>query len=1054
MWKSFFVVLALVAVQQGSTAQQQATNTIDPSIYAGMTWRSIGPDRGGRSIAVAGSAARPNEYFFGAVGGGVWKSDDYGNTWTPVSDTFFRTSSVGALAVAPSNPDVVYAGMGESCFRGNILQGDGIYKSVDAGKTWTHSGLENTQTVSKIRVHPNNPDLVYAAVLGHAYGPNPERGVFRSKDGSKTWERVLFRDEQTGAIDLSIDMKNPDVLYAALWQVYRTPHSMESGGPGSGLFKSTDGGTTWTEITKNPGLPTGLWGKTGVSVSGADSNRVYAIVENEAAGGVYISDDAGATWQAGDQDRKLRQRAFYYTHITADPVIKDRVYVLNVQFWRSDDGGKTFPTQIRPPHGDNHDLWIAPDDSNRMVQGNDGGGNVSVNAGRTWTGQGYATSQFYNVFLTKHVPYHVCGAQQDNSTACVGSESQPGAGEGSLPPIFYSPGGGESGYIASDPNDPDVFYAGSYGGLMTRLDRSTDQRRVVTVYPNNPMGHSSKDIRERFQWTYPIVFSPVNPKVLYTSSQHVFRTTNGGQSWEKISPDLTRADAETMGPSGGPITKDQTGVETYATVFTIAPSHQDENTVWTGSDDGYVHITRDGGKNWTKVTPPDLPDFARISLIEASPHANGVAYLVANRYQRADRAPYVYKTADFGQTWTKIVNGLPGNDFPRAIREDIKRKGLLFLGMENGMYISFDDGANWQSLRLNLPVTPVHGIAVNDRDLVIGTHGRAFYVLDDIGVLRQANPQLTTSTLHIFEPNTALRGLDENVAFDYYLGSEAPEVKIEILDGSGTALRSFTGTPKDKEPEPQRGGGFFGFRQPHVSVKKGMNRFTWDLRQEGSVVFPGMIMWAAQPQRGPSSPPGTYAVRITAHGQTQTRNFSVGLDPRLKAQGVTEAHLHEQYKLSVQVRDAVTAANNAVIQIRSIRQQVEDRIAKVPERRRAEIKALADQMMTPLTAVEEEVYQVQNQSSQDPLNYPIKLNNKIAALAGVIESAESQPTNQSYEVFKELNAALDKLLGQKDDVLKRELQRVNAAIKREKLAPIDPAVKPPAPTKPTSSTRQ
>jgi photosystem II stability/assembly factor-like uncharacterized protein len=1054
MWKSFFVVLALVAVQQGSTAQQQATNTIDPSIYAGMTWRSIGPDRGGRSIAVAGSAARPNEYFFGAVGGGVWKSDDYGNTWTPVSDKFFRTSSVGALAVAPSNPDVVYAGMGESCFRGNILQGDGIYKSVDAGKTWTHSGLENTQTVSKIRVHPTNPDLVYAAVLGHAYGPNPERGVFRSKDGSKTWERVLFRDEQTGAIDLSIDMKNPDVLYAALWQVYRTPHSMESGGPGSGLFKSTDGGTTWTEITKNPGLPTGLWGKTGVSVSGADSNRVYAIVENEAAGGVYISDDAGATWQAGDQDRKLRQRAFYYTHITADPVIKDRVYVLNVQFWRSDDGGKTFPTQIRPPHGDNHDLWIAPDDSNRMVQGNDGGGNVSVNAGRTWTGQGYATSQFYNVFLTKHVPYHVCGAQQDNSTACVGSESQPGAGEGSLPPIFYSPGGGESGYIASDPNDPDVFYAGSYGGLMTRLDRSTDQRRVVTVYPNNPMGHSSKDIRERFQWTYPIVFSPVNPKVLYTSSQHVFRTTNGGQSWEKISPDLTRADAETMGPSGGPITKDQTGVETYATVFTIAPSHQDENTVWTGSDDGYVHITRDGGKNWTKVTPPDLPDFARISLIEASPHANGVAYLVANRYQRADRAPYVYKTADFGQTWTKIVNGLPGNDFPRAIREDIKRKGLLFLGMENGMYISFDDGANWQSLRLNLPVTPVHGIAVNDRDLVIGTHGRAFYVLDDIGVLRQANPQLTTSTLHIFEPNTALRGLDENVAFDYYLGSEAPEVKIEILDGSGTALRSFTGTPKDKEPEPQRGGGFFGFRQPHVSVKKGMNRFTWDLRQEGSVVFPGMIMWAAQPQRGPSSPPGTYAVRITAHGQTQTRNFSVGLDPRLKAQGVTEAHLHEQYKLSVQVRDAVTAANNAVIQIRSIRQQVEDRIAKVPERRRAEIKALADQMMTPLTAVEEEVYQVQNQSSQDPLNYPIKLNNKIAALAGVIESAESQPTNQSYEVFKELNAALDKLLGQKDDVLKRELQRVNAAIKREKLAPIDPAVKPPAPTKPTSSTRQ
>ncbi len=1050
---SALIAFALTVASARPAVEAQQTSTIDPSIYAGMKWRSIGPDRGGRSIAVAGSAARPNEYFFGAVGGGVFKSDDYGNTWTPVSDTFFKTSSVGALAVAPSNPDVVYAGMGESCFRGNILQGDGIYKSTDAGKTWTHMGLENTETVSKIRVHPANPDLVYAAVLGHAYGPNPERGVFRSRDGGKTWQQVLFRNNETGAIDLSIDPKNPDVLYAALWQVYRTPHSMESGGPGSGLFKSTDGGSNWQEITRNPGLPGGLWGRSGISVSGADGNRVYAIIENE-NGGVYVSDDAGATWKAGDQDRKLRQRAFYYTHITADPVIKDRVYVLNVQFWRSDDAGKTFPTQIRPPHGDNHDLWIAPNDSNRMVQGNDGGGNVSVNAGRTWTGQGYPTAQFYNVFLTKHVPYHVCGAQQDNSTACVGSETQSGAGEGSLPPIFYSPGGGESGYIASDPNNPDVFYAGSYGGLMTRLDRSTDQRRVVTVYPSNPMGHSSEDIKERFQWTYPIVFSPVNAKVLYTSSQHVFRTVNGGQSWEKISPDLTRADPATMGPSGGPITKDQTGVETYATVFTIAPSHQDENTIWTGSDDGYVHITRDGGKNWTKVTPPDLPDFARISLIEASPHADGVAYLVANRYQRADRKPYVYKTSDYGKTWTKIVNGLPGNDFPRAIREDIKRKGMLFLGMENGMYISFDDGANWQSLRLNLPVTPVHGIAVNDRDLVIGTHGRAFYVLDDIGVLRQATPQLTTSTLHIFEPNTPLRGFDENVAFDYYLGSDTNEVKIEILDGAGKVLRSFTGTPNDKDPEPGDGGGFFGFRQPRVGVKKGMNRFAWDMRQEGAAVFPGMIMWAAQPQRGPASPPGNYAVRISANGQTQTRNFAIGLDPRLKAQGITEADLHEQYKLSVQVRDAVSAANNAVVQIRSIRQQVEDRIAKVPERRRAEIKALADQMMKPLTAVEEEVYQVRNRSSQDPLNYPIKLNNKIAALAGVIESAESKPTDQSYEVFKELNAALDKLLAQRDDVLKRELQRVNAAIKREKLAPIDPAAKPPAPpAKPNPSSQ-
>jgi photosystem II stability/assembly factor-like uncharacterized protein len=1037
--------IVLTAIVARAALDAQPGGTIDPSIYAGMKWRSIGPHSGGRSIAVAGSAARPNEYFFGAVGGGVWKSDDYGNTWTPVSDNFFKTSSVGAIAVAPSNPDVVYAGMGESCFRGNILQGDGIYKSTDAGKAWTQVGLENTETVSRIRVHPTNPDVVYAAVLGHAYGPNPERGVFRSKDGGKNWERVLFRNEETGAIDLSIDPKNPDVLYAALWQVYRTPHSMESGGPGSGLFKSTDGGSNWTEITRNPGLPNGLWGKSGISVSGVDGNRVYAIVENE-NGGVYVSDDAGATWKAGDQDRKLRQRAFYYTHIAADPVLKDRVYVLNVQFWRSDDAGKTFPTQIRPPHGDNHDLWIAPNDSNRMIEGNDGGANVSVNAGRTWTGLGFATSQFYNVFLTKHVPYHVCGAQQDNSTACVGSEANPGAGEGSLPPIFYSPGGGESGYIASDPMNPDIFFAGSYGGLMTRLDRSTDQRRIVTIYPSNPMGHSSQDIKERFQWTYPIVYSPVDPKILYASSQHLFMTTNGGQSWTKISPDLTRADPATMGPSGGPITKDQTGVETYATIFTIAPSHQDVNTIWTGSDDGYVHVTRDGGKNWAKVTPPDLPEFVRISLIEASPHRNGVAYVVGNRYQRADRKPYAYKTEDFGKTWTKIVNGLPANDFPRAIREDIKRRGLLYLGMENGLYVSFDDGATWQSLRLNLPVTPVHGIAVHERDLVIGTHGRGFYILDDIGVLRQATPQLTSRPLHLFEVQNPLRGFDRNVAFDYYLGKDADEVKVEILDAGGNVLRSFTGTPKDKEPERNDEDAFFGGGPPpRVGVKQGMNRFTWDMRQEGSVVFPGMIMWAARPQRGPASPPGEYIVRVSALAENATRKFRIGLDPRLAKQGVTEADLQEQYKLSVQVRDRVSEANNAVIQIRSIREQIGERLAKVPERRRKEIQALADGLMKPLTAVEEEVYQVRNRSSQDPLNYPIKLNNKVAALSGVIESADNKPTDQTYGVFKELSALLDKQLAQRDATLKSELQRLNAALKREKLAPIDAAKKPTPP---------
>jgi photosystem II stability/assembly factor-like uncharacterized protein len=1053
-WCVGMVALLSLLLWRGpaQTLTAQATNTVDPSLYSGMTWRSIGPNRGGRSIAAAGSTARPNEYYFGATGGGVWKSTDFGMNWTAVSDKFFETSSVGAIAIAPSNPDIVYAGMGESAFRGNIIQGDGVYKTTDAGKTWTHVGLETTQIISKIRVHPTNPDIVYAAALGHAYDPNPDRGVFRSKDGGKTWEKVLFRSDKAGAVDLSMDPKNPDVLYAGFWEVYRTPWSMESGGEGGGFFKTTDGGATWTELTKNPGLPKGLWGKVGISVSGADSNRVYAIVEHD-DGGVYVSDDAGATWTHANDNRNLRQRAFYYSHIFADPVDKDTVYVENVQFFKSTDGGKTFPTQLRPPHGDNHDLWIAPNDNKRMIQANDGGANVSVNGGQTWSDQDIPTGQFYNVFTTKHVPYQICGAQQDNTTACISSRAEQ-AGEGSLPTMFYDVGGGESGYIAPDPTNTEVFFAGSYGGYLSRLNRATGQQRAVNIYPNNPMGWSSVDIKERFQWTFPIVFSPLDPKTLYASSQNLWRTTNAGQSWEKISNNLTRSDPKTMQASGGPITKDQTGVETYAVIFTIAPSRQDINTIWTGSDDGWVHVTRDGGKTWDKITPPDLPDFARISLIEASPHQNGVAYLAANRYQQGDRGPYVYKTADFGKTWTKIVTGIPATDFARTIREDPKRRGLLYLGTETGIYISFDDGARWQPLRLNLPVTPVHGIVVEERDLVIGTHGRGFYVLDDIGVLRQATSELTSNQLLIFTPQNPLRGLDENVKFDYYLGKDASEVKIDILDAQGQVLRSFTGTPKKDDTPATPAAQFFGFRQPTVSVVKGMNRFTWDLRQDGAAVFPGMIMWAAQPQRGPASPPGKYAVRIAANGESKTKDFTIGMDPRLKADGITEEYLIEQFKLSTRVRDKVTEANNAVLSIRGIREQMTDRLGKVSPKRKAEIQKLADGLLKPLAGVEEEVYQVKNRSNQDPLNYPIRLNNKIAALMGVIESADNRPTDQTYQVFDELTKLLDEQLQKMNAAVKTELPRVNAALQREKITPVDQNAKPAPPPPPTPQQLQ
>jgi photosystem II stability/assembly factor-like uncharacterized protein len=1033
----------------GTSTSAQGSGNVDPSLYSGMRYRSIGPARGGRSIATAGSDARPLEYWFGATGGGAWKTTDGGTNWTPMTDGKITSSSIGSLGVCQSNPDVVYIGGGETQFRGNIIQGDGVYKTVDGGQKWEHlTDLRDSQAIARIRLHPTNCDIVYAAVLGQVYNEHPQRGIFKSSDGGKTWRRTLFRDTKTGGVDIAIDPKNPNVIFAGLWEANRTPWSMSSGGPGSGLFKSTDGGDTWTEITKNPGLPTGLWGKVGVSVSGADGNRVYSIIENEAAGGLYVSDDAGASWKLVNDNRNLRQRAFYYTRVNADPVDKDTVYVLNVQFFKSTDGGKT-TTNIQVPHGDNHDLWISSTDNKRMVQSNDGSANVSFNGGQTWTGQDISTGQFYNVFTTKHVPYHVCGAQQDNSTACVGSQANPGAGEGSLPPIFYAVGGGESGYIAPDPTDLQIFYAGSYGGYLSRLDREIGQQRAINIYPNNPMGWSSVDIKERFQWTFPIVFSPVNPKVLYASSQHVYRTTTGGQNWEKISPNLARSDPKTMQASGGPITKDQTGVETYAVVFTIAPSRQDENTVWTGSDDGWVHVTRDGGKNWDRITPPDLPEFARISLIEASPHQNGVAYLAANRYQMGDRRPYVYKTADFGKTWQKIVTGVPAHDFARVIREDPKRRGLLYLGTEHGVYVSFNDGASWQSLQLNLPVTPIHGIVVEERDLVIGTHGRGFYVLDDIGVLRQATPQLTTSTLHLFEPTNPLRGLDRSVAFDYYLRDEAPEVKIEFLDANGTVLRTFTGTNKAPAAPADGGGGggFFGGGPPRVATAKGINRFSWDMRYEGSVVFPGMIMWAAQPQRGPAAPTGRYTVRVSAHGDTATRSFTIALDPRLKAKGISEADLEAQFALSVRVRDKVSEANQAVIDIRALREQINQRLEKVSARRKTEVQKLADAVMIPLTAVEEEAYQVRNRSGQDPLNYPIKLNNKIAALAGVIESADNRPTDQSIEVFNELAAQLDAELKKMQDTLAKQLPALNNALRRDKLEPVDPKAKP-APVKP------
>jgi len=1011
-------------------------NAADAGPFGALRWRSLGPARGGRSIAVAGSTSRPNEYYMGATGGGLWKTTDAGTTWKPVTDGQINFSSVGAVAISASNPDTVYIGTGEADIRGNIIQGGGAYKSTDAGKTWAHIGLAETQVIAKIRIHPTNPDLVYVAAFGHHAAPNPERGVYRSKDGGKTWEKILFRDNKTGANELIIDPNNPQVLYVALWEAYRNAFEMSSGGPGSGIFKSTDGGDHWTEISRVPGLPKAMLGKIGLSVSGADSNRVYAQIEAD-DGGFFLSDDAGATWRKVSERRDLRQRAFYYTRVYADPKVKDTVWVLNVNIYKSTDAGKTWKS-VTVPHGDNHDMWIAANDSNRMIEANDGGGTISVNGGETWTAETMPTAQVYHVITTKHAPYHICGAQQDNSTACVSSQTAPGGPGGSgggADQVFYSVGGGESGYIASDPRSPDIFFAGSYGGLISRLDRRTGQERAINPYPDNPMGYASADITERFQWTFPIVMAPTDPGTIYVGSQHVWKSTNQGQSWTKISPDLTRHDPKTMGASGGPITKDNTGVETYATVFSIAPSARDANVIWAGSDDGYVQVTRNGGTSWKNVTPKALGDFARISLIEASPFRAGTAYVAANRYQQDDFKPYVFRTDDYGETWTPIVNGVGPNDFARAIREDVKRAKLLYLGTEHGIYLSFDDGANWQSLRQNLADTPVHDIAVEDHDLVLATHGRGFYVMDNISPLRQGGLP-TTSNFQLYKPEDALRGLDRTVAVDYYLKQPAQKITMEFLDAQGKAIRTFTGTPADAERKPPAPGDDDGPRrppEPHPAVSAGLHRLTWDMRYPGATDFPGLIMWAAS-SRGPLAPPGAYQVRVTADSEAATQAFAIKREPRL-LKDVTDQDLQEEFDLAMKVRDKSSQANEAVLLARGIKAQIEDRKKKLDAKSAPVAKAL-DDFAAALSAIEGEIYQVKLQSSQDPLNFPIKLNNKIAALQGVIESADVRPTEQAYSVFRTLSNALDEQLGKMDATSKARMPPVNQLLLRLKLDPI------------------
>jgi photosystem II stability/assembly factor-like uncharacterized protein len=1024
LFRSFTYLIFLISfsfLNQFSAMSQRVNQPVDPSFYEGYKWRNLGPNRGGRSLSSTGSPGRVNEYYFGATGGGLWKTIDGGNDWFPVTDGQINSSSIGAVAVAETNPDIVYIGGGETQLRGSITQGEGVYKSIDGGKNWRDLGLKETQAISRIRVHPTNPDIVYVAALGHPYGENEQRGVFRSIDGGNNWQKVLYVSDRAGAADLIIDRTNPKILYASTWQVYRKAWKMWGGGPDSKLFKSLDGGDTWIELTKNPGMPEGPIGKIGVTVSPADPNRIWAVVEaNE--GGIFRSDDGGWTWLRVNSERKLRQRAFYYSRIYADPFDRETVYGLNVQFWKSTDGGITFDQEIKVPHGDNHDLWIDPNNPLRMISSNDGGGTVSVNGGKSWTEEDYPTTQFYHVMTTSDVPYHVAGAQQDNSTLAMPSDGwghmqARGPNHG----WYYPVGGGESGWITQSPTNPDVFYAGSQGALLTRYNRKTGQKRDIQVYPRFFSGEPSSALPERWQWTFPIMFSPLDDQIMYTCSQHIWKTTNDGQTWEKISPDLTYADPATLGVTGGVITKDMNGPEIYATVFALAPSNHDVNTIWAGSDDGKVHITRNGGKKWVDITPKGLPKFSRVSIIEEGKFKPGTLYLAANRYQTDDREPYVFKTNDFGKTWKKITIGIESGHFARAIREDLVQEGLLYLATEHGVYVSFNDGAMWQSLQLNLPDTPIRDLVLRDNDVVLGSHGRGFWILDDIIPFRSAAEVNQTDEVILYPPSDPIRGIYP-AKIQYYLKEQADTVHIDLMDYNGVVIHSYSGFNSKYVPDPNvsrwmRGGSTV------PTTAKGLNTFTWDLRYPGATSFDGMIIWSARPQRGPLAPLGNYQVKIRVGDVQKTETFEIKIDPNLEE--ITPADLQLQFDLSIQIRNQTSSANEAVIQIRSLRNQL---VHLMKNQELSALNTSAQEIIEKTRTIEETLYQVKNQSNQDPLNFPIKLNNRLASLRRSVENGQARPTDAAYVVFDELKGALTQLLTQLDTLLSEDMNRLNDAL--------------------------
>ena len=1037
------LVVGLVAICCTSLRAQ----TLDENALKGIKWRLVGPFRGGRALAVTGIAGDPETYYFGAVAGGVWKTTNGGLTWTPMTDKT-GIMSVGAIAVAPSDSNVIYVGTGESCIRGNISYGDGMYKSVDGGKTWMHIGLEDSQHISRIAVHPQNPDIVYVAVLGHVYGSNEMRGVFKSSDGGKTWQKILFKDNKTGAIDLVFDPNNPHILFAALWETQRTPWSLTSGGPGSGLYRSGDDGATWKRL-EGHGLPSGVLGRIGVSVSGGDGNRLYAIIEAE-KGGIYRSEDAGESWQLINPDHRFTQRAWYFHHIFADPKDANTVYVLNTGVSRSTDGGKSFEF-IRAPHGDNHGLWIDPTRPQWMIVANDGGASVSHDTGKSWTTENnQSTAQFYHVAADNAVPYRVYGAQQDNSTVAIASRSDNFAIDR---PDWYDVGGGEAGYVVPDPRNPDIVYAGSYDGLITRFDKKSEQVQDITSWPLNPMGAGAAELKHRFQWTAPILISPNDPSVLYHGGESVFKTTDAGMTWTAISGDLTRNDKSKQQSSGGPLTQDNTSVEYYDTVFALAESPVEKGTIWAGTDDGLVHLTRDGGQHWANVSSKEFGEWSLVSIIDASPHAAGTAYVAIDRHKLDDYRPYIFRTTDFGKSWTKITTGMPEKSYVHAVREDPKRKGLLFAGTENGIFVSFDDGAHWQSLRLNLPTTPIHDLTVKNGDLIVATHGRSFWILDGISALRQMNASTAGEEVHLYQPSMAIRyrgagfalpatvpvgaNPPTGVVLDYYLKSAPKDgITLEILDAKGTVIRKYSSKKASEGASPDEEE--FGISRPgeKLPAEAGLNRFVWDMRSEAPATVPGAVSWGGRPS-GPLVVPGTYQIKLTGAGKSFTARAEIQKDPRVTA---TQADLEKQNEFAQRIRDRVNAAYEAVNQIRSVRGQLDALKKRLGADANAKpVVEASDALKKKMDAVEEKIIQPKSKSGEDPLNYPIQAADQLMAVQGTVESADTPPTAASYTVFEEVNRRLEGQLAAWQEIQSKDLASLNALIWKNNFAAIAPA---------------